>query len=239
MMAVRTPTDAELLDAWERAAAEPPPARALRLLAACTQASDDELRALPVGRRDALLLELRVRLFGPQIESLAECPACHEQLELAFPAHAIRAEAEPPDDPLQVSFGAYTVTARLPTAGDLLALHAANGAARELLLERCVLAVEGGPAEPLPDEVVGALAQHMAAADPQADVQIALSCPACGAAWSAPFDIVSFLWRELDAWARRTLREVHTLARAYGWREPDVLALSPRRRRAYIELALG
>src|SRR5690606_15006042 len=113
----------------------------------------------------------------PQIESLAECPACHEQLELAFPAQAIRAEAEPPDNPLQVSFGAYTVTARLPTAGDLLALHAANGAARELLLERCVLAVEGGPAEPLPDEVVGALAQHMAAADPQADVQIALSCP--------------------------------------------------------------
>ena len=40
-----------------------------------------------------------------------------------------------------------------------------------------------------------------------------------------------FLLRRLDGQAGQLLREVHVLARAYGWREPDVLALTPRRRR--------
>ena len=34
-----------------------------------------------------------------------------------------------------------------------------------------------------------------------------------------------------------TLRDVHGLAAAYGWREEDVLRLSPTRRQIYLELA--
>ena len=37
-----------------------------------------------------------------------------------------------------------------------------------------------------------------------------------------------------DAWALRTLAEVHRLASAYGWREQDILALSPARRQLYL-----
>ncbi|HEX2516118.1 MAG TPA: phage baseplate protein, partial [Chloroflexota bacterium] len=36
--------------------------------------------------------------------------------------------------------------------------------------------------------------------------------------------------------ARRLLREVHTLARAYGWREAEILALPGRRRQTYLDL---
>jgi hypothetical protein len=32
------------------------------------------------------------------------------------------------------------------------------------------------------------------------------------------------------------LLEVHQLARAYGWSERETLALTPRRRRRYLEL---
>jgi hypothetical protein len=32
------------------------------------------------------------------------------------------------------------------------------------------------------------------------------------------------------------LLEVHALASHYGWTEPDVLALPPARRRAYLEM---
>ena len=66
---------------------------------------------------------------------------------------------------------------------------------------------------------------------------INLSCPACAGAWSATFDIAGFLWKEIHAWAKTALRGVHVLARAYGWRESDVLALSPTRRQIYLELA--
>jgi len=92
------------------------------------------------------------------------------------------------------------------------------------------------PAAALPAEVVTAIAQCMAEADPQADVQLALACPQCQHAWEASFDIVSYFWSEIQAWAGRILREVHSLASAYGWREAEILALSPWRRQAYLEL---
>ena len=69
------------------------------------------------------------------------------------------------------------------------------------------------------------------------DLELALECPDCSQRWLAAFDIATFLWHEIDVWARRTLREVHALARAYAWREPDVLALSPTRRQIYLELS--
>jgi hypothetical protein len=82
------------------------------------------------------------------------------------------------------------------------------------------------------DEIVG----HMAQADPQADVQLALCCPRCSHEWQEVFDIVSFFWSEISAWTARILREVHTLACAYGWREADILAMSPGRRQCYLEM---
>ena len=66
-----------------------------------------------------------------------------------------------------------------------------------------------------------------------------MTCPACGRFWQAAFDIASYLWSELDALAQRLLGEVHTLARAYGWREADVLSMSPWRRQFYLEMVRG
>src|SRR5258708_7818916 len=68
------------------------------------------------------------------------------------------------------------------------------------------------PAGNLPSEVVQAAAARLAEADPGADLRLAVSCPGCGHQWRAVFDIVSFFWSELDAWAGRMLREVHILA---------------------------
>ena len=86
-------------------------------------------------------------------------------------------------------------------------------------------------------EEITALADSMAAADPQANIDIGMTCAGCDHHWACAFDIASFLWREIDAWARRTLRDVHTLARAYAWSEQDILALSPTRRQVYLELS--
>ncbi len=79
----------------------------------------------------------------------------------------------------------------------------------------------------------------MAEQDPQAEILLDVACPACGHAWQTLLDIVDFVWREVSAGATRLLEEVHTLARAYHWREADILALSSRRRQAYLEMASG
>jgi hypothetical protein len=91
------------------------------------------------------------------------------------------------------------------------------------------IAVEHLPAH-VREAVVGRIAEH----DPQADTQLSLTCPGCDHRWQALFDIVSFFWSELEALAIRVLREVHLLASAYGWREEDILAMSPPRRQLYL-----
>ncbi len=138
---------------------------------------------------------------------------------------------------MELNVDGHEVRFRLPNSSDLMAI--ANGgdfdARRSQLLDRCLLSGH----DHLPAKALAGVVEHMAHADPLADIQLSLSCSACGHAWGAPFDIASFFWRELDAWARGILREVHTLAVAYGWREADILALSPARRRCYLEMAEG
>ena len=235
------PTPSDLLAAWERGLALPAPDRSLALLAAGDSgASADELAALPVGERDARLLELREWAFGSAMTGTAACPACGAELELPVDARQIAAGtgALAPDG--RVSVGDHEIRYRLPDSRDLrdAALAGTVEGARAVLLERCVVSAlcGGDPVSPgeLPDDVVDRVEARMAEAG--ADVQLALACPDCRHEWQADFDPGVFLWGEIDQWARRVLVDVAALAAAYGWTEPDVLALGPRRRAAYLEL---
>lgn len=228
---LRPLTPATLLNVWDQGHGLTPARRALVMLAAASDAPFDALAALTVGERDTALLTLREWCFGARVESVAACPACGEQLELAFGVADVRA-APPSADVHELWLDGQQVRFRLPTAGDLLAMaEGAVTADAAHLLARCV--VEGTATNGAGQAAIGAA---MAAADPQADVRLALTCPACGHAWRAAFDILTFFWAEIDAWAWRTLREVHTLAQAYGWSEGAILALSPLRRQRYLEL---
>jgi hypothetical protein len=242
---IQIPTGAELLDAWERGQTLPDAVRILPLLGATLPAADwDDLVRLPIGRRDAYLLEIRTRLFGPRLCGVIACPACRSDLELEFAADDIRQSSVPMADEFTLTVDAhgYIVRFRPVDTSDLAALARFlddPAHARQTLLDRCLITVHRngeavGP-DSLPEVVVATLAQAMADADPQADVEFALRCATCDNAWSAVFDIAAFLWSELDAWAWRTLDEVHTLARAYGWREADILSLSPWRRKHYLQ----
>ena len=120
------------------------------------------------------------------------------------------------------------------TSRDALAVDARDSDARRALVLRSVLG-SSTPADALPDEVVEEIAGALGALDPQADIDVALDCFCCGAIWSAPFEIASFLWLEIDAYVRRLLVDIRALAVAYGWTEAESLAVSPLRRRFYLE----
>jgi len=230
---------------WERALADPPGRRAVRLLAAVFPETPlDALAAISIGRRDSHLLTLHEQTFGPKLTAIANCPACDQRVESAFTAQDVRC----PDpgrqpDSLTLSVDGWEIVFRLPDTLDLLAVeeHARDvEAGRSLLLARTILrAGRGGlpsDAAALPAEIAGAVAGAMEEADPQGSVEVVLNCPGCGHKWEALFDIASFFWRGLDNWALRTLREVHVLASAYGWSEGQILSLSPWRRQAYMSL---
>ena len=235
----------QLFATWEQGLRASPTSRAVLLAAlAAPEHSAEALGRFSVGQRDALLLQLRGQLFGPQFTCVAPCPACAERVELDFDVEQIA--VRPPGDPCEVvelRHAEYRVLMRPPQVADLLQIEGEPVVARRAaLLARCLSAEHAGQplaAGALPDVLIGVIAAQLAAADPQADVQLELDCPACGHSWSAIFDIASFLWRELDAWARRMLREIHSLALAYGWSEAAILALGPERRAVYLEMVRG
>jgi hypothetical protein len=241
---MRALSAAELLSVWERGLSLSPPERALGLLAlACPESSFDELSILSIGERDARLLTLRELTFGSELAGLMNCPACGNRLQLTFDLAEIRITGENnPADAHSLSLHNYDVRFRLPNSGDLGALAAGDSIApgAELLLKRCVLSARYQDTEvkveELPAEILDAIGVQMDHADPQADVQLNPECSQCEHKWQATFDIESFFWNEIRAWAERTLREVHTLARAYGWREADILNMSPQRRWFYLEM---
>jgi hypothetical protein len=235
----------ELLETWEQGWGLAPVHRALALLAAAfPEESYEALAQRPIGRRNALLLRVREWLFGRQVVGAAFCPACGEQLELNFTTTELCPPPgdEDPPDTLLLQHEEYGVHFRLPNSLDLDAIPAGSdpAAIRQLLLRRCLVAAQKAgkatAADQLPATVLDELVARMEEVDPQANIQLALACPNCGHEWQASFDILAYLWRELEDWAVRTLGDVHRLAATYGWRESDILNMTPWRRQIYLDL---
>jgi hypothetical protein len=238
----------ELLMVWERGLAALPFERALAILSvASPESSPTELARLSIGRRNARLLQLREWAFGSELAILTACPSCHQALELTMPVDGLRVSIDPTGDSAgdpesSLILRDYEVHYRPPNTEDIAACAGLEFAAsRRKLLASCVtdarLQGKSMSAEELPVDVAQKVVEQIAAIDPQADMRLELHCPECHQRWRGVFDIVSFFWTEIDAWARRILREVDVLARAYGWRESDILALSPVRRQIYLSMA--
>ncbi|HEU4778496.1 MAG TPA: hypothetical protein VFS58_01305 [Steroidobacteraceae bacterium] len=242
---MQRPEAATLLHAWERGAAQGPGIRGLLLLAVAQPgATAEELAATGIGRRDAVLLDLRELLFGRNLECVAHCAHCGEHIELVFPTDGIRAD-QSGGETFEAEAGGYRAAFRLPNCGDVLALAGEQdaAAAERTLLHRCLIALtspEGldSPIEP-PAELVVAIDTRMGELDSQAQVVLDITCAMCTRAARATFDIATHLWSEVETWARTQLSDIHAIASTYGWSEPQILALSPARRRAYLELIEG
>lgn len=240
---MQLPSASELLNIWEQGLPQPSISWTLTLLSAvCPEYSWDEISKLPIGQRDTHLLLLREQVFGSRLASVVDCPQCSDRLELNFNVSDIRVIPEvESDDLLHLDIDDYQVQFRLPNSLDLETIVSTNPIiAQQRLLERCLIEAQHQckpqPVQDLPESIIHAVLQRMEQLDPQADVQLAIACPACGYQWQAIFDIVRFFWAELNAWALRILQEVHLLASAYSWHEADILAMSPQRRQIYLEM---
>jgi hypothetical protein len=192
----------------------------------------EELAALPLGQRNRRLIELRAACFGTAMNGAVNCPACAEKLEFALDANSLASAA---GGAAAVSFGGRQF--RLPTSRDLAAaVHEPDLETAALcLLELCRVESGAEPLELSPAEVEQA-GELLAEADPLAETRLAVACSACGHSWHETLDPAAFLWAEIEARARRALRDVHVLASAYHWSEAEILSMSDQRRVAYLEM---
>lgn len=231
----------QLLLVWEESARLSPARRSLQFLQRFASCQEGAVAELPVGERDRRLLLLRKDWFGDEVEGITQCPQCQTKVEIEFSISSLPA----PERMLttrNTCIDDYQVQWRLPNAGDLAELADQSDASgvRNGLLQRCLIDVKHGESKvdslDCPEEIIQKVGAEMAAADPLADSRFDLRCPDCQFQWLASFDIGSFLWREVDTWARKLLREVHVLAVAYGWSEQSILAMSTARRNRYLEM---
>lgn len=230
----------DIVQIWEWGQDKHPIDRALRLLAlACPELTAEQLQSLTIGQRNSRLLALREKTLGPTLKGFAECTQCGTPLEFSVAAAAIR-QPEPVEQTYSLEMDGLKIRFRLLNSEDLAAIVGLTDVdvARLRLIERCLVeAKQDGQSlalSDLPEAVLAALVDAVIERDPQAETRFQLTCPACDHHWSALFDIVSFFWTELSARAQRHLFEVHALARAYGWREADIVAMSDARRGFYL-----
>jgi len=242
---IRALTASDILSLWERGRDRRPTDRALLVLrAACPGPPDDALAALTIGQRDARLFAARAATLGQQIDGSAACPRCAEALEFSINVEDLCDHGKPTDERASIEFeiGGVHVVVRPPDSRDLAAIGDAADvdAARRQLLHRCLVMSrsDGHTVDPseLSPAVVEQIPTLLADADPQADVTLEIRCGACGHRWPLLFDIAAFFWLEIEALAARLVADVDALARAYGWREADILAMSGTRRSAYLAM---
>ncbi len=239
------PTERQLFDVWERGFPASASERASALLSLAQSAALMTAAAeMTLGARERALLLLRRNLLGARMTALADCPGCGERHDVEFDVDALLAhESSQTASVLHVQHDDLTLTVRPLYLADLpaaAALHDVKAAA-DALFERCVLEARRGEEriEPaaLSPAARAAIGAALRSADPLCELTTELQCAGCGHHWSATLDTAAYLWRELHMWAERLLREIHTLASAYGWTEDDVLRLSPWRRATYAAMA--
>lgn len=218
---------AALVAAWEHARSLPAGQRAAALLRAFGKPEQPS-----VGRRDEALLEVFAENFGHRLDGLARCPACGTDTEINVPIAELTAGMPTPEPVEPLVIDGRTIHWRLLSEADLWAAAecADPNEGALLLLKRCADGAD------LPERAREQLAERIAAADPYADISFTLACPDCGHRWESALDMAEFVWARLRARAVGLLREVDELARAYGWTEEQILALSQDRRDSYLDL---
>lgn len=207
---------------------------------------------LAVADRDRLLAAIYADSFGDRVESEVPCAACAEASQIDFSLAALVAQTTSearvgleqqisgPD-----AEGVYALDDglrfRIPTSADQLAvLELAPDRRRVALLQRCIVAVDDAQARRTASDVsretLARVEAAMAAVGPVLDLDLPVSCHACGATRMVRFDIQRFLLAAFAHERRYFIREIHYLACAYGWSLGEILELPRDERRAFVRL---
>jgi hypothetical protein len=225
----------DLLALWERGVSRHALDRSALLCArARPELPLDSIVDLPLGEVTTSALRLRSAWFGERISAHVDCERCRERLQLNISVGDLL-QPSASTAPLAEAAGGRFRPLSLRDLAAVARERDPESAARQLLA-RCRLEPASQDDAAASEMNLPELEDALEAADPNADLAFDVHCEACGHVSTAQLDAAALLWEEIDAQARALLGEVHLLARAYGWTESEVLALSATRRASYLSM---
>jgi hypothetical protein len=232
---MRTLSNLDFLELWERGAVLHPLDRAL--LAICMAMPGEEYDALAawsLGKRNAALSQLRRACFGRTLAGWVACPECGERLEFSLDSEKLYDNPHGIAEEIVIDGRRF----RSLTSRDLAEIVNESDAetAALKLVRQCCLDDGGFDLGKLSVEDANTISERLEQADPLAETLLEMQCVECGHCWNEPLDMAAWLWTEIEARSRRLLLDVHALATAYGWSETEILSLSEQRRALYIEM---
>jgi hypothetical protein len=221
---MRTLDESLALDLIERGARLLPLDRAVLLTWVLGEIEPSMAADLPLDRRDRYLLDARIATFGPHVELFARCTHCGEAHDADFDLTQLPGAVEAP---VEIIVAGRLVRLRAPSSRALA--DVALSGVPTALVDACVEDASAAGAD-----VVAAIESALVRSFPLLDIRLELECSACARNFGVRFDIVAWLWRELEEMAVRAIDTVDRLARVYGWSEREILGLSATRRALYL-----
>ena len=237
-------SDKELLSIWEFGVNHSVLETNLFLLShAYPEFNLNQIMSLPIGERDARLLQIREHQFGTLFHNTSNCSACGQKMEWETPIDQLKLQKiknEFEVESIELEEGNHLLSFRLPNSHDVMEVISLN--AREekvdLLLQKCILkssTLISDSASMNPELKLRMIAE-MEARDPQANIVMNLKCAECENEWSITFDIMQYLWSEINEWAIQLMKDIYLLAKNFSWSESQILGMSRFRRNLFVNM---
>ena len=224
------------LDALDR------PSAVSSVLARCRLDGGEDVWAMTLAERIGGLLEIVRRNAGrDELELTLRCaaPACGEQLAAAVSIPALLEMAEEAARRPALDLPDLGITLRRPRGADQRIWLRAGAAGRGALQRRICADLATPTLVAAQEAALARISEALDAFDPLVAFSVSLACPVCGAATEAPVDLEALALNALQRVQEVRVREVHRIARAYGWGKAAILALPSTRRARYLRLITG
>lgn len=230
--------------------------RCLRRVGTLAPVTTSLVRDLLVSDREFLILKLREITLGKKLKAVLVCgdPKCAQSMDLALNLDDLKPAAKPVDRrvfkfDIVDNKTNFAIEFRLPKGADQEAgadwIRGDVDVACRQLLARIILRINGNSSvddqtvKALPARVLREVEQRMEELSPLLSIDLNTKCVECGRPSLTPVDLTAFFLDELQQSRRLLEREVHFIAWNYHWPEREILALTRRKRRRYIDLIQG
>ncbi|MCL4436306.1 MAG: hypothetical protein M1503_02945 [Thaumarchaeota archaeon] len=202
------------------------------------------LKQISIGDRVALLLKARELILGNSIKCTITCASCSGNISLDLSVLDLLQKEYCSSDPkpsYDLEVDGFSLQIRPLTAcdQDILVdnINCSQDVLMEMLVRSCIVHSDPHlPASSLPDSLIGAVSSELDEIDPLSEIVLNITCQECAHTFLAVFPVESYVLRELGAHGGQLEQEIHWLAFHYHWSEREILSLSAKKRRRYVEL---